>query len=108
MVKEAGEETLEVPAGRIDRLVTELGLPRVDFIKLDIEGAEREALRGAVQVLKKYRPRLMIDSYHLPDDNVVLPEIIAGAQPDYESSRGFRYFLKKSETGLIPHTMFYE
>ena len=80
----------------------------MDFIKLDIEGAEREALRGAVQVLKKYRPRLMIDSYHLPDDNVVLPEIIRGAQPDYESSCGFCELSQKNETGLIPHTMFYE
>ncbi len=60
LVGEAGEETLEVPVVRIDQLVAELGLPRVDFIKLDIEGAEREALRGAVQVLKKYRPRLMM------------------------------------------------
>ena len=108
LVGEAGEETVEVPVVRIDRLVAELGLARVDFIKLDIEGAEREALRGAVQVLKKYRPRLMIDSYHLPDDNVVLPEIIRGAQPDYESSCGFCDFSKKSETGLIPHTIFYE
>ena len=108
LVGEAGEETIEVPVLRIDLLVEELGLPRVDFIKLDIQGAESEALRGAVEVLKKYRPRLMIDSYHRPDDSVVLSEIIAGAQPDYESSCGFCDFSEKNETGLIPHTVFYE
>jgi FkbM family methyltransferase len=107
-IGEAGEKTLEVPVLRIDLLVEELGLERVDFIKLDIEGAEREALRGALQVLKKYRPRLMIDSYHLPDDNIVLPGIIAGAQPDYESSCGFCDYSDKGEPGLIPHTVFYE
>ena len=106
VVADSGE-TLEVPVIRIDLLVEELGLPRVDFIKLDIEGAEREALRGAIQVLKKYRPRLMIDSYHLPDDAVVLPEIIAGAEPGYEASCGFCDYSGQTDA-LIPHTVFYE
>ena len=103
-----GKETIEVPVVRIDLLVEELGLPRVDFIKLDIEGAEREALRGAIQVLKKYRPRLMIDSYHLPDDAVVLPQIITDADPGYEASCGFCDYSDKTESRLIPHTVFYE
>jgi FkbM family methyltransferase len=36
-----------VPAARLDRLVNELGLDRIDLLKLDIEGAETEALAGA-------------------------------------------------------------
>ena len=38
---------VEVPVTTLDKIVEELRLPRVDFIKMDIEGAEREALRGA-------------------------------------------------------------
>jgi FkbM family methyltransferase len=36
-----------VPAARLDRVVEELGLDRIDLLKLDIEGSETEALAGA-------------------------------------------------------------
>ncbi|WP_249164013.1 FkbM family methyltransferase, partial [Bradyrhizobium liaoningense] len=39
----------------------ELNLPRVDFIKIDIEGMEMEALAGARETIKKYRPILLIE-----------------------------------------------
>lgn len=45
---------------------------RVDFIKMDVEGAEMSALQGAVQSLKKYRPALAISLYHKPGDLWVL------------------------------------
>jgi FkbM family methyltransferase len=67
----------------IDNLVAELGLPRVDYIKMDIEGAEREALRGGLKTIHTYRPQMMLEMYHLPDDNLVLPEILRFACPDY-------------------------
>jgi FkbM family methyltransferase len=75
-VKESGGERVEMPVTTIDKLVSELGLSRVDYIKMDIEGSEREALKGAQETLRKYRPRLMIDAYHRPDDPRVLPAII--------------------------------
>ena len=39
----------------------ELNLPRVDFIKIDIEGMEMEALAGAQQTIRSYRPILLIE-----------------------------------------------
>jgi hypothetical protein len=39
----------------------ELNLPRVDFIKIDIEGMEMEALVGARETIKTYRPILLIE-----------------------------------------------
>ena len=83
LVKHRGGSEIEVDVTTIDDLVAELGLPRVDFIKFDIEGAEREALKGAMKTLTNDRPRLLIDSYHRDDDMVVLPEIIAQAHSDY-------------------------
>ncbi len=83
LVKHRGGDEITVDVTTIDDLVAELELPRVDFIKLDIEGAEREALEGAMETLTNDRPRLLIDSYHRDDDMVVLPEIIARAHPDY-------------------------
>lgn len=45
-------------------------LQRLDLIKMDIEGAEIEALRGASEVLRKYHPRLLVQAYHLRDDGM--------------------------------------
>jgi len=83
LVKDRGGDEITVDVTTIDDLVAELELPRVDFIKFDIEGAEREALKGAMKTLTNNRPRLLIDSYHRDDDMVVLPEIIAQAHSDY-------------------------
>jgi hypothetical protein len=72
----------------IDRIVSELQLPRVDFIKLDIEGAERNAMAGASTTIKTYRPRMAIASYHHSDDLEVLPPLALSAQPDYSTCVG--------------------
>lgn len=52
----------------IDALVESGRLERVDFIKLDIEGAESRALAGAGQTLRRFRPRLALAAYHEFDD----------------------------------------
>ncbi|GMO42746.1 MAG: hypothetical protein Ta2B_23060 [Termitinemataceae bacterium] len=55
----------------------------VPFIKSDIEGAERDMLRGAFNVLQKFAPKLAICTYHLQDDPQVLKNIILQANPKY-------------------------
>jgi FkbM family methyltransferase len=52
--------TVNVPLTTIDNAVRALKLERVDFIKLDIENAEVNALRGAKLTLTRYRPRLAV------------------------------------------------
>jgi len=56
-------ETITVEADTLDNIVSELGIGRVDFIKMDIEGAEVEALIGAEQVLSTAR-KVVIAAYH--------------------------------------------
>ncbi len=46
---------------RLDDLVDELGIQRVDVIKLDIEGAEFSALKGAQETLKRFKPLLILE-----------------------------------------------
>lgn len=53
-----------LPVTTLDHFVAERGLDRLDFIKLDIEGAEEMALRGGEQTLRRFRPRMTIASYH--------------------------------------------
>ncbi|MBM4311435.1 MAG: FkbM family methyltransferase [Deltaproteobacteria bacterium] len=83
--REEGFATVSVPLTTIDKIVDELGLPRVDFIKMDIEGAERNALAGATNTLYRFKPRMAIAGYHLIDDLTVLPEIALNAQPMYKA-----------------------
>ena len=68
----------------IDNLVRELKLPRVDFIKMDIEGAERQAVDGARQTIRTWKPTLEISVNHLPDDPVVVPAKIRRLREDYQ------------------------
>jgi len=58
-------ETRKVEMVTLDDFVQSRGLDRVDFITMDIEGAEELALRGARQTLERFHPKLSIASYHL-------------------------------------------
>ena len=74
----------DVPVLPIDDLVAELGLQRVDWIKMDIEGSEARALLGAAEVLRKHKPKLAICTYHRHDDSEVIPPIVLNANARYE------------------------
>jgi hypothetical protein len=60
----------------IDKLVEENNRPRLDFIKMDIEGAEMMALRGATETLKRFKPVLAISVYHKLIDFYEIPQEI--------------------------------
>lgn len=57
---------------------------RVTFIKLDIEGAEMNALIGAQESIRKWKPRLAICIYHRPEDPIEIPLYIHGLVPEYK------------------------
>ncbi len=56
----------------------------VTFIKMDIEGAEMEALRGAEEIITGQKPRLAISIYHKPEDIWTIPQIVLEYNPDYK------------------------
>jgi FkbM family methyltransferase len=71
----------------IDETLAGLGLPRVDFIKMDIEGAELNALRGAEASIRRHRPKLAISLYHNPEDIETIPRYLSGL------GLGYRFYL---------------
>jgi FkbM family methyltransferase len=86
-------DLIPVPTGNkarttsLDDFVDGNALSHVDFIKMDIEGAELNALRGAEQTLRKFRPDLAIAVYHRDEDFVTIPQFLC------QLGIGYRFFL---------------
>jgi FkbM family methyltransferase len=97
-------DTFSIPVDTIDAIVARLQLPKVSYIKMDIEGSERQALIGARDTLAKYKPRLMISGYHLPDDFPVIPNIVKAINGDYHSLCGPCI---TEDSRLSPHVIYF-
>ena len=80
---------VRLPVTTIDNIVSELQLPSVDFIKMDIEGAEKNALRGARGTLLKFSPAMAISAEHLPDDAEAIPALVKELAPGLRMEFGF-------------------
>jgi FkbM family methyltransferase len=93
-----GEREMRIRTTTIDAAMAEFKLDRLDLIKMDIEGAEREAVLGAGETLCKYHPRLAICTYHRADDPQVIAKNILSACPEYGSV--MRRFSKKAEPSI--------
>jgi FkbM family methyltransferase len=72
----------------IDELVRDLQLKRVDYIKMDIEGAERAALGGGTQTIRRFHPRLTVSLENRYDDPEAIPEIVRSLWSGYRSAPG--------------------
>lgn len=55
----------------------------VDIIKMDLEGAEAAAIRGAEQTIRSFRPRMLIAAYHRTEDLFAIPEQVLKLNSDY-------------------------
>jgi hypothetical protein len=67
-----------------DSFCKEYNVERVDFIKIDTEGSEREILKGAKETIRRFKPRMAIAAYHLPDDKKMIPELVVSIRDDYK------------------------
>ncbi len=76
-----GEGDTVIQTRAIDDIVD--STDTVTFIKMDVEGAELESLKGAERVIRKDRPKLAICIYHKPEDMVTLPLYIKSLVPEY-------------------------
>ncbi len=105
VLKPSGSEgTIKVALTTIDKIVADLHVDQVDYIKLDIEGAESNALRGAVETIKKYKPRISVAAYHRPEDPKLIKDAIFGARADYKLQCGP---CSESNNGIRPDILWF-
>jgi FkbM family methyltransferase len=76
-----------VSTDTLDRLVASGAAPRIDYIKMDVEGSELDALKGAETIIRRDRPRLAISLYHRTEDFISIPLWID------QMGCGYRFFL---------------
>ena len=70
------------------------------FIKMDIEGSEKEALIGAKNVIERNKPKLAICAYHKPEDIYELPQTIQRIQ------EGYRFVLRQHSKGCFDMVLY--
>ena len=71
---------IEIETRRLDDLLADRP---VTFLKIDIEGSELAALRGAARIIREQKPKLAICVYHKPEDIWEIPDLILQYNPDY-------------------------
>ena len=73
---------------------------RITFIKMDIEGFETAALRGAIEIVRRQKPQLAICVYHRTSDFWEIPSLIREANPEYKLYLRHHYDRNALETVL--------
>lgn len=91
------DSIVEVPVVSLDNELKEKGVGKIDFIKMDIEGAEIEAIKGSEKTLKNKNIKLAIASYHL----------VNGQKTCFELERLLSKFGYKVETSFPVHLTTY-
>lgn len=91
---------LTVATINIDDFFAEYTPEKIDFIKMDIEGSELSALKGAIDVISKFRPKLAISIYHGMDDFVDIVHYINSL------GLGYKFYLKHATIHLEETVLF--
>ena len=88
---------IEMPVTTIDDV---LGGRRLTYIKMNIEGAEPDALRGGQKSIQKWLPRLAISVYHRPADLWQIPKQVL------ELNSGYELYLRQHDGGIIETVLY--
>lgn len=91
-------KTIEVSALSLDGILEGRS---VDYIKYDVEGAEKEAIEGSAEAIRSYAPRLSVSVYHRNEDVFALPLQIAELRPDYKFYLRRRRYVPAWDLDLI-------
>ena len=70
------------------------------YIKMDVEGAEREAIKGMERTIKQYAPKIAMSLYHKTPDFFELPLLVHKLNPDYKLFIRHQPYIPAWETNL--------
>jgi FkbM family methyltransferase len=93
----AADGEIEMPVTTIDDVI---GERRLTYVKMNIEGAEMDALRGGRNAIRKWRPRLALSVYHRASDLWRIPQLVLELNPDYE------LYLRQHDGGIIETVLY--
>jgi FkbM family methyltransferase len=93
----AADGGVEIKVTTVDDVV---GEGRVTFIKMNIEGAELDALNGAERTIRRWRPKLAISAYHRPSDLWRIPRLVRRLSEDYG------LYLRQHDGGVIETVLY--
>jgi len=94
---------IKIPLKTIDAILKEIKFDSIHFIKMDIEGAELEAIKGASQTILANRPKLAITTYHNAYDFKCLSFILESYQMT-SHARGITLFGSKIYRPVLLHS----
>ena len=78
--------TVNVEMTTLDILVKQLGLKRLDLVKIDVEGFELDILKGAIETIKTFNPRFVVvefNSFAICCNRNQSPQQLAGGCPGF-------------------------
>ena len=79
----------DIPVTTIDRIVHELGLPRVDLIKADIKGAGTRMITWRIgETIRKFHPRIVVSVEEAPEDPASIKAAVLLSPPTTDSDVG--------------------
>lgn len=90
-------EAIHVPVTSIDDF---LNGERATYIKMNIEGAEIDALWGAKNTLERWQPKLAVSVYHRPHDLWEIPELVSRLLPAHD------LYLRQHDGGIIETVLY--
>ncbi|MEA3359125.1 MAG: FkbM family methyltransferase [Thermodesulfobacteriota bacterium] len=74
-----GQKKVVAKALKLDTIVSQLNIKKVDLIKIDVEGAEIDVIKGSREILRKYHPRIIFEAWdekHLKEMECFLKKFI--------------------------------
>jgi FkbM family methyltransferase len=97
------EKFIEINANTLDNLLLENGIlvEQVNWIKIDVEGAELEVLKGATNVLAKSKDIALLIEIHNIEDGKTLYEPIMDLLNNYDFKKEFEKVYESGERHLI-------
>ncbi len=86
---------IEVEVDTLDNILKDVGISKIDFIKMDIEGAEIEAYQGMKETLKNNNVKLAIAAYHTHEGWQTIAGWLSGDEFEAYVREGYVYAEKK-------------